>query len=115
MEISSGAQSNIQRLAAAIGDGLISALLLAWALLVLRAPWGSLAPHAAVDACAAAAAFLLCAAAAAVKRPWLKWGLRLVPWAALLPWLGEIRRGLLLWLNCVLTLWNQVHQDGLAL
>ena len=96
-------------------EGLLSALLLCWSLMVLREPWGSLKPGLLSGILTAVVVWLLCAAAERDTKTWLKGGLWLLPWLAVLPWAGEIRQGVLLWSNCVLTLWNAVHQSALAL
>lgn len=95
-------------------EGLLSALLLGAALTALRALWGSLAPARLIPAAAAAAGWLLWTLADR-SRPALAWMLRLAPWVLGLPWAAEAARGALLWLNCGLSLWNQLHRDGLAL
>ncbi len=95
----------------------LSALLVAGALLALAAPWGALSVSA---LWAIAAGMLVWCAAAAARRlghPWAVWLLRLAPWAALLVLAGpgQIVEGLRLWINCVLTNWNRLHQGALPL
>ena len=96
-------------------NGLFSVLLMWWSLSVLRAPWGSLAPSMIPAVLTALLVYHLCLAAYAAKKTWLKVLFYVIPWIVLLPFLPEIRRGLLLWINCNLSLWNQLHRDGLVL
>ena len=42
------------------------------------------------------------------------WGLRLLPWGVLALSGRSLVQGLLLWLNCIITLWNRLHQGGAA-
>ena len=90
-------------------------LLSAWSLMVLRAPWGSLRHSIFPEAAVAAGIGILCVFAAAVRNRWIQTGLFVVPWLALAFGAAEVRQGLLLWMNCVLTLWNQKHESALAL
>ena len=102
--------------AALLWDAVLSLMLLFGAVTALGTIWGSLKPSYLLPGAAALAAWILCAAGAASKRPWLRWTLGLVPWLALLGlWGREALRGLLLWLNCVLSVWNQLHRDGVSL
>ena len=98
-------------------DCLLALLLTGGALLALSAPWGSLAPEALLPGSAAAAALALCLLSEFSRRGWLRLGLRLLPLGALAALLNPmtIWQGLLLWFNCVLSRWNQLHQDGLSL
>lgn len=45
-------------------------------------------------------------------RPAVGWGLRLLPWGVLALSGRSLVQGLLLWLNCIITLWNRLHQGG---
>ena len=47
-------------------------------------------------------------------RPAVGWGLRLLPWGVLALSGRSLVQGLLLWLNCIITLWNRLHQGGAA-
>ena len=98
-------------------DCLLALLLTGGALLALSAPCGSLAPEALLPGSAAAAALALCLLSEFSRRGWLRLGLRLLPLGALAALLNPmtIWQGLLLWFNCVLSRWNQLHQDGLSL
>ena len=100
---------------ALVWNSFLSALLIAWGLIALRSPWGSLSPGILPSVAAAVVSYLLCIHAAIAVKPWLKWGLRLLPWILLLPWAADAVRGLLLWLNCILSQWNTLHRDGLSL
>lgn len=96
-------------------NGLLSVLLLWWGFRVLRSPWGSLKPETLSGAAVAFAVWGFCSIADRMSGKWQRWLLWLLPWVALIPWAGEIRQGLLLWLNCVLTLWNREHESALVL
>ena len=96
-------------------NGLLLVLLLCWSFAVLRVPFGALAPAVLWGALAAGVSILLWTAGDRSGKVWLKWLLRLLPWLAVLPFAGQLRRGMLLWMNGVLTLWNTVHQGGAAL
>ncbi len=47
-------------------------------------------------------------------RPAVAWGLRLLPWGVLALSGRSLVQGLLLWLNCIIILWNRLHQGGAA-
>lgn len=47
-------------------------------------------------------------------RPAVGWGLRLLPRGVLALSGRSLVQGLLLWLNCIITLWNRLHQGGAA-
>ena len=67
---------------------------------------------------AVAAVWALCALADAprIRRTSWAWLLWLLPWLVLLLTQGgELWRGFLLWINCILTNWNTVHESALRL
>lgn len=99
-------------------DALLSVLLALGALSAMLAVWGSLSPGLLLPIAAFAAGWLLSLLARRWNdRPALLWGVRLLPWAVVLVvWgLREIWQGLLLWFNCGISLWNDLHQAGVAL
>ncbi len=100
---------------AVIWNTILAVMLLWWSLAVLNAPWGSLEPSPVIAAVAAFAGCGLCAVATFVEKKWLKWLMRLLPWAVVLPMAAEWMKGLRLWLNCVITIWNEIHRDGLSM
>ena len=96
----------------------LSALLCAGILLTLSNAWRTLAPSALWPMLAAAAVWALCALADAprIRRTSWAWLLWLLPWLVLLLTQGgELWRGFLLWINCILTNWNTVHESALRL
>ncbi len=107
-------QLNRQRIGRHFWNGLPSVLLLCWSLIVLRLPWGSLAAPLWRDGLFAAIGWVLCAVSDG-RRPWIERGLRSVPWLIAVPFAGKIWQGVLLWLNCVLTQWNNQHHAAVAL
>ncbi len=97
---------------------LLFGLMTACGLMVLQTIWGTLTPGYLAPGIAVLSAGLLCALANRVEaKPVLSWLLRLGPWLVLLLVFGlrEIWQGLLLWLNCIISLRNQLHQGGVAL
>lgn len=111
--------NNLRRkLPSVLWNALLSALLIYGILAVLIALWGSLTPGLTLPLLAALAGWVLCRAAEAAKRrPALGWTLRLLPWAVLIAVLGpgEIWQGLLLWFNCIIAIWNRLHESAIAL
>ncbi len=104
------------RLPVLFGDAAGSCLLAAGSLPVLLAQWGTLDPGALWPVLALILGWILCRAARLPGvRPAVGWGLRLLPWAVLLLGGRDLVQGLLLWLNCIITLWNRLHQGGAAL
>ena len=119
MQTPSGSElktGNVQRAGrAALWNAIFAAMLLWWSLAVLNAPWGTLAPAPFIAASVSVAVYALCVAASFSKKLWLKWLLRLIPWIVLLPLAAECMRGMKLWFNCVISIWNEIHKDGLSL
>lgn len=116
MQTPSGSEpkkGNMQR--AALWNAILAAMLLWWSLAVLNSPWGSLAPDPLIAAVVSVAVYAMCVAASFIKRKWLKWSLRLIPWIAVLPLAAECMQGLKLWINCIISIWNDVYSDGLSL
>lgn len=101
-----------------IWDVALSALSAGGGLFVLLEIWGSLAPSFLFPALAAFGAIVICLLFRRFsENPQFLWGARLIPFAALVLLLGpsEIWQGLLLWLNCGITLWNKIHDGGIPL
>ena len=97
-------------------DALLSLLLLGSVLPMLSAPWGTLAPSWLWPGLAAAAGWGLCALGDAIKPRRFFWLPSLLPWPFLLGFAGsQALKGLLLWINCILSIWNQLHEGGLVL
>ncbi len=109
-------KGNIRRAGRAVlWNAILAVMLLWWSLAALDAPWGSLTPSPFIVAIAAFTAYALCTAASFVERKWIKWLLHLIPWAVMLPLAAVWMNGLRLWLNCIISIWNEIHRDGLSL
>lgn len=98
---------------------LLAGMLAAGGLLALAKPWGSLAPSGVYAALAAVIGWGCCFAASlaqSASKP-LAWTLRLVPWFALGLFFGAggALEGTKLWINCIITSWNALHDGGIAL
>lgn len=100
-------------------DLLLAVLMTGGSLVPLLQIWGSLTPGLLWPALAALAAVVIALAAVRLRSKSLKLSVVvcLAPWLVLLPVLGvgRIWQGLLLWLNCGISLWNALHQGGLSL
>lgn len=103
--------------AALLWQGLLSALMLCAGLSILARVLGSRAPGALLPGALAGLAWVLCAGADRCRRLWARLALRLLPWPVLLAILGPdaLRRGAQLWVNCVISRWNQLHAASLSL
>ncbi len=105
----------------ALGTGwsvFLSAILAFGALDVLLGPWGNSGPQTVwmiiatvIGLCVFYMTWRFC------DSPWLKWGIRAALAAALVLAFGIVRlwSGLRLWINCLISGWNNAHQGGLPL
>ena len=103
------------RLRCLLWAALLSCLLTAAGLRSLQAFWDAPVPPLLPAALAAAGAWAFCALADRTAQPLPAWALRLLPWLLLAPFAADLWRGLLLWLNGAISLWNRAHQGGAAL
>lgn len=116
MSESNLSQTAFSRIRAEFWRVLLAALLLASLLGTFNMLWGSLAPAPLLPVAAAVFGLVLSAASSDFRKPYLGTVVRLVPFLVmLLFWFGELWQGLLLWVNCGIAAWNQLHQDGVAL
>lgn len=95
----------------------LSLLLLTGALLALSAPWGMRTPAQLWALGAGGLVWALSCAAAHTGRRVAAWALRLVPWClvAVLAGPAAVWDGFRLWVNCVFSNWNDLHQGALPL